>query len=105
MRKASPVCAIDPPGPTSCAARRRRRPSVKGDILNKRGRFEEARAAFEATAALADNRREHDLLGRRAAEAADAAMSSRSGACPDMVDDRACIDRFRDFCHFHLCKV
>lgn len=51
-------------------------PSVRGDLLRKLGRYEEARAAFEAAAALAGNRREHALLRRRAAEAADAAMSS-----------------------------
>jgi RNA polymerase sigma factor (sigma-70 family) len=51
-------------------------PSVRGDLLHKLGRYEEARAAFEAAAALAGNRREHDLLWRRAAAAADAAMSS-----------------------------
>jgi predicted RNA polymerase sigma factor len=51
-------------------------PSVRGDLLHKLGRYEEARAAFEAAAALAGNRREHDLLARRAAEAAAAAMTS-----------------------------
>jgi RNA polymerase sigma factor (sigma-70 family) len=51
-------------------------PSVRGDLLHKLGRHEEARAAFETAAALAGNRREQDLLRRRAAEAADAAMSS-----------------------------
>jgi RNA polymerase sigma factor (sigma-70 family) len=51
-------------------------PSVRGDLLHKLGRHEEARAAFEAAAALAGNRREQDLLRRRAAEAADAATSS-----------------------------
>ena len=51
-------------------------PSVRGDLLHKLGRYEEARAAFEAAAALAGNRREHDLLRRRAAEAADAATAS-----------------------------
>jgi RNA polymerase sigma factor (sigma-70 family) len=50
--------------------------SVRGDLLQKLGRFEEARAAFEAAAELAGNRREQDLLKRRAAEAADAAMST-----------------------------
>jgi predicted RNA polymerase sigma factor len=45
-------------------------PSVRGDLLHKLGRFEEARAAFEVAAALAGNRREQDLLKRRAAEAA-----------------------------------
>jgi RNA polymerase sigma factor (sigma-70 family) len=44
--------------------------SVRGDLLQKLGRHEEARAAFEAAAALAGNKREQDLLKRRAAEAA-----------------------------------
>jgi RNA polymerase sigma factor (sigma-70 family) len=44
--------------------------SVRGDLLQKLGRYREARAAFEAAAALAGNRREQDLLMRRAAEAA-----------------------------------
>ena len=43
--------------------------SVRGDLLHRLGRHEEARAAFEAAAALAGNRREQDLLRRRAAEA------------------------------------
>jgi DNA-binding winged helix-turn-helix (wHTH) protein len=51
-------------------------PSVRGDLLHELGLYEEARAAFEAAAALAGNRREHDLLRRRAADAADAATSS-----------------------------
>ena len=51
-------------------------PSVRGDLLHKLGRYEEARSAFEAAAALAGNEREHELLKRRAAGAADAAMSS-----------------------------
>src|SRR5258708_37863463 len=46
-------------------------PSVRGDLLHKLGRYEEARAAFEAAAALAGNRREDNVLRRRAAEAAD----------------------------------
>jgi RNA polymerase sigma factor (sigma-70 family) len=50
-------------------------PSVRGDLLRKLGRCEEARAAFEAAVALAGNARERDLLQRRAAEAADAAES------------------------------
>jgi RNA polymerase sigma factor (sigma-70 family) len=50
--------------------------SVRGDLLHKLGRFEEASAAFEAAARLAGNKRERDLLKRRAAEAASAAMSS-----------------------------
>jgi predicted RNA polymerase sigma factor len=46
--------------------------SVRGDLLYRLGRFGEARAAFEAAAALAGNNRERDLLKRRAAEANDA---------------------------------
>jgi predicted RNA polymerase sigma factor len=49
--------------------------SVRGDLLQKLGRHQEARAAFEAAAALAGNKREQDLLRRRAAAAADAAAS------------------------------
>jgi predicted RNA polymerase sigma factor len=51
-------------------------PSVRGDLLHRLGRYEEARAAFEAAAVLAGNRREHDLLMRRAVEAADTTTSS-----------------------------
>ena len=51
-------------------------PSVRGDLLHKLGRHEEARAAFEAAAELAGNRREQELLRQRAAEAADASTSS-----------------------------
>jgi RNA polymerase sigma factor (sigma-70 family) len=43
-------------------------PSVRGDLLRRLGRHEEARAAFETAAALAGNRRERDLLRRRAQE-------------------------------------
>jgi len=50
--------------------------SVRGDLLQKLGRHEEARIAFEAAAALAGNKREYELLRRRAAEAADAVVSS-----------------------------
>jgi RNA polymerase sigma factor (sigma-70 family) len=46
--------------------------SVRGDLLYKLGRFEDARAAFAAAAELAGNRRERDLMLRRAAEAAGA---------------------------------
>src|SRR5437868_6553719 len=49
--------------------------SVRGDLLQKLGRHEEARAAFEAAAALAGNKREQHLLRRRAAKAANAATS------------------------------
>jgi RNA polymerase sigma factor (sigma-70 family) len=46
---------------------------VRGDLLQKLGRYDEARAAFEAAAELAGNKREQELMRRRAAEAADAA--------------------------------
>ena len=45
-------------------------PSVRGDLLDKLGRHAEARAEFEAAAALAGNKREQVLLKRRAARAA-----------------------------------
>ena len=45
-------------------------PGVRGDFLQKLGRLDEARAAFEAAAELAGNRRDRDLMQRRAAEAA-----------------------------------
>jgi predicted RNA polymerase sigma factor len=48
-------------------------PSVSGDLLHRLGRYNEAKTAFEAAAELAGNRRERDLLKRRAAEAAQAA--------------------------------
>jgi RNA polymerase sigma factor (sigma-70 family) len=48
---------------------------VRGDLLHKLGRYAEARAAFEAAAQLAGNNRERALLQRRAAQAADAAVS------------------------------
>ncbi len=49
--------------------------SVRGDLLHRLGRYAEARVAFEAAAQLAGNDRERALLQRRAAQAADAAMS------------------------------
>jgi RNA polymerase sigma factor (sigma-70 family) len=50
-------------------------PTVRGDLLHKLGRYQEAQAAFETAAALTGNKREHDLLKRRAAESASAATS------------------------------
>ncbi|WP_146689618.1 RNA polymerase sigma factor [Bradyrhizobium canariense] len=50
-------------------------PSVRGDLLHRLGRYDEAQAAFEAAAALAGNARERNLLKRRAAEAAGATKS------------------------------
>jgi RNA polymerase sigma factor (sigma-70 family) len=41
---------------------------VRGDLLQKLGRHDEARAAFEAAATLAGNRRDRDLMLRRARE-------------------------------------
>jgi predicted RNA polymerase sigma factor len=52
-------------------------PSVRGDLLFRLGRYEEARTAFEAAALLAGNERELGLLRRRAAKAAEAATSLR----------------------------
>ena len=45
-------------------------PSVRGDLLAKLGRHEEARAEFERAAALTRNARERELLMRRAAASA-----------------------------------
>jgi predicted RNA polymerase sigma factor len=45
-------------------------PAVRGDLLRKLGRSEEARAEFERSAALTENARERELLLRRAAECA-----------------------------------
>jgi RNA polymerase sigma factor (sigma-70 family) len=45
-------------------------PSVRGDLLAKLGRFDEARAEFERAAALTRNTRERDLLLERAAACA-----------------------------------
>jgi predicted RNA polymerase sigma factor len=42
-------------------------PSVRGDLLAKLGRFDEARAEFERSAALTRNARERKLLLDRAA--------------------------------------
>jgi RNA polymerase sigma factor (sigma-70 family) len=45
-------------------------PSVRGELLSRLGRFDEARAEFEHAAALTLNRRERDLLLERAQAAA-----------------------------------
>ena len=45
-------------------------PSVRGDLLEKLGRREEARAEFERAAALAGNEKERELLLRRASKLA-----------------------------------
>src|SRR3989475_1144059 len=45
-------------------------PSVRGDLLRRLGRFDEARAEFERAAALTRNARERELLLERAAACA-----------------------------------
>jgi predicted RNA polymerase sigma factor len=45
-------------------------PAVRGDLLRKLGRSEEARVEFERAASLTENLRERELLQRRAAECA-----------------------------------
>jgi len=45
-------------------------PSVRGDLLRKLGRLDEARAEFERAAALTQNERERKLLLDRAAACA-----------------------------------
>jgi RNA polymerase sigma factor (sigma-70 family) len=52
-------------------------PSVRGDLLSKLGRIDEARAEFERAASLTQNARERDLLLERAA--ASARGSAREG--------------------------
>jgi RNA polymerase sigma factor (sigma-70 family) len=49
-------------------------PSVRGDLLMKLGRPDEARAEFERAAALTDNAPERELSAERARTAADQAM-------------------------------
>jgi predicted RNA polymerase sigma factor len=42
-------------------------PTVRGDLLEKLGRRDQARAAFESAAALTANKREREMLRQRAA--------------------------------------
>ena len=51
-------------------------PAVRGDLLRKLGRSEEARAEFERAASLTANARERELLQRRAAECAGERMAN-----------------------------
>ena len=51
-------------------------PSVRGDLLAKLGRFDEARAEFERAASLTRNARERELLLERAAAAGDATSAA-----------------------------
>jgi predicted RNA polymerase sigma factor len=48
-------------------------PSVRGDLLRKLGRLDEARVEFERAASLTRNVRERELLLERAAGCRDAA--------------------------------
>ena len=50
-------------------------PAVRGDLLRKLGRFEEARAEFERAASLTENVAERKLLQRRAVECAAEGMA------------------------------
>lgn len=51
-------------------------PSIRGDLLKKLGRFDEARAEFERAASLTRNGRERDLLLERARTCAGGAATS-----------------------------
>jgi predicted RNA polymerase sigma factor len=52
-------------------------PSVRGDLLRKLGRFDEARAEFERAAALTRNERERELLLERARTCAGGSMQQQ----------------------------
>jgi predicted RNA polymerase sigma factor len=52
-------------------------PSVRGDLLVKLGRFEEARVEFERAASLTRNARERELLLGRAASCTPSALTAR----------------------------
>ena len=53
-------------------------PSVRGDLLEKLGRFDEARREFEQAAALTRNTRERTLLLERGARRSGGACRSRA---------------------------
>jgi predicted RNA polymerase sigma factor len=57
-------------------------PSVRGDLLAKLGRWEEARAEFERAASLTGNARTRDLLLQRAAACPPAPTESLPGGGP-----------------------
>jgi RNA polymerase sigma factor (sigma-70 family) len=63
-------------------------PCVRGDLLQKLGRYQEAHAAFEAAAGLAGNTREQGLMRRRAREAE---AASRTGGSQEAT---AGVNRF-----------
>jgi len=54
-------------------------PSVRGDLLKKLGRLDEARVEFESAASLTRNARERELLLKRAEACAGSSMSPDSG--------------------------
>ena len=55
-------------------------PSVRGDLLAKLGRFDEARAEFERAASLTRNARERELLLERAVEPAKRMQTAKTKA-------------------------
>ncbi|MGH2825221.1 MAG: RNA polymerase sigma factor, partial [Thermoleophilaceae bacterium] len=55
-------------------------PAVRGDLLDKLGRFDEARAEFERAAALTQNAREREVLLGRAAACARASAGPETRA-------------------------
>ena len=61
-------------------------PSVRGDLLTKLGRFDEARREFERAASLTHNARERQLLLNRAEDA----QSASSRASPGSKSGRDC---------------
>ena len=67
-------------------------PSVRGDLLVKLGRLDEARPEFERAAAMTRNARERELLLRRAGECGRMSSGSQA-ACPHGVK-RARSSRF-----------
>jgi RNA polymerase sigma factor (sigma-70 family) len=60
-------------------------PSVRGDLLAKLGRFDEARPEFERAAALTANARVREILLARAAESAREVSTSPEGLATDHV--------------------
>jgi hypothetical protein len=70
LRKRIRAGVPDPYGPGERTTGTARLPSVRGDLLFKLGRLDEARAEFERAAALTQNARERALLLNRAAACA-----------------------------------
>ncbi len=67
---AAGLAVVDALGQDPALERYHLLPSVRGDLLFKVGRLDEARAEFERAASLTRNARERDLLLRRAAACA-----------------------------------